>query len=305
MMRTVSLPLSCLLFLCLSGISLASDADLQSALNQQWKGKVLFLRHPAQSDSVKFDSVNNLITQDTGGPWTLYGGFVVESVYVQPQGVRVQGYRIFVQKDVASGKLVTYRFKRIKDLKKLKLAESIQLEIHVDQSPQSTDEVRKLLAGIVCLNKADFLDSVPVYWRGYLAVFLEYEPELHPIEFNLETMTPNVRESGQPGSTKVSDTGEQIRRCCKKDVKPPKPFSTPKPGFSDAARYSRLTGSGKLDIIVDNKGEVRAPVIVRALGLGLDENEVNTIATWRFDPATLDGHPVAIQMQIEVDFQLH
>lgn len=304
-MRTVSLPLSCLLFLCLSGMSLASDADLQSALNQQWKGKVLFLRHPAQSNSVKFDSGRNVTQQGPEEPWTVYGGFVVESVHVRPESVRLEGHRIFVQKDSASGKLVTYPFKRVNGLERLTQNESIQLEIHVDQPPQSTDDVRKLLSRVVCLNKADFLDSVPEYWRSYLADFMEYEPELHPIEFNLEKMERNVSASGQFGSTKVPDIGEKVVRCCSSVIKPPKPVSTPEPKFSQAARYSQFTGSGTVALIVDSKGEVRKPIIIKALGLGLDENEVNTVATWRFDPATREGRPLAVQMQIEVAFNLH
>jgi hypothetical protein len=303
MTKTAYLPLSCLLFLCLSGISLASDADLQSALNQQWKGKVLFLRHPAHSNSVKFDLGKNVTQQDSADSWTVYGGFVVESVHVQPESVRLKGHRIFVQRDSASEKLVTYPFKRVKGLERLTQDESIQLEIHVDQPPQSTDDVRKLLSRVVCLNKADFLDSVPEYWRSYLADFLEYEPELNTIEFKPENMQQNASASSQMGST--TDIGEKVVRCCSSVIKPPKPVSTPEPKFSEAAHYSQFTGSGTVALIVDSKGEVRKPIIIKALGLGLDENEVNTVATWRFDPATREGRPLAVQMQVQVAFSLH
>jgi Gram-negative bacterial TonB protein C-terminal len=34
--------------------------------------------------------------------------------------------------------------------------------------------------------------------------------------------------------------------------------------------------------------------VVHPLGMGLDENAVATVSTWRFAPATKDGQPVAV-----------
>jgi protein TonB len=38
--------------------------------------------------------------------------------------------------------------------------------------------------------------------------------------------------------------------------------------------------------------------------MGLDQKAVETVRDWRFAPATKDGKPVAVQVNIEVNFRL-
>ena len=51
-------------------------------------------------------------------------------------------------------------------------------------------------------------------------------------------------------------------------------------------------------------GSTRNLTVVRSLGMGLDEKAMEAVRTWRFDPAKKDGRPVAVQMQIIVNFHL-
>jgi TonB family protein len=37
--------------------------------------------------------------------------------------------------------------------------------------------------------------------------------------------------------------------------------------------------------------------------LGLDEKAVEAVRQWKFEPATLDGTPVAVQATVEVNFR--
>jgi protein TonB len=39
--------------------------------------------------------------------------------------------------------------------------------------------------------------------------------------------------------------------------------------------------------------------------LGLDEKAIETVKTWKFDPAMKDGKPVAVQIIVEVAFHLY
>jgi len=39
--------------------------------------------------------------------------------------------------------------------------------------------------------------------------------------------------------------------------------------------------------------------------MGLDDNAMQRVKTWRFDPARLNGEPVAVEMNIEVSFNLY
>ena len=44
--------------------------------------------------------------------------------------------------------------------------------------------------------------------------------------------------------------------------------------------------------------------MVRALGMGLDEEAIAAVKQYRFRPATYQGRSVSVQMIIDVDFRL-
>jgi protein TonB len=39
--------------------------------------------------------------------------------------------------------------------------------------------------------------------------------------------------------------------------------------------------------------------------MGLDEKAIEAVSQWRFQPATLNGQPVAVQINVEVSFRLY
>jgi len=44
--------------------------------------------------------------------------------------------------------------------------------------------------------------------------------------------------------------------------------------------------------------------VVRPLGKGLDEKAVEAVKQYRFEPAMYEGHPVPVEVNIQVSFQL-
>lgn len=88
-------------------------------------------------------------------------------------------------------------------------------------------------------------------------------------------------------------------------VSMPKPIYTPEPEFSEEARRVKLQGDVTLLATIGVDGRPRNLSIMRSLGMGLDEKAVLAVNTWRFEPAKKDGHPVAVQMNIIVNFRLY
>ncbi len=87
-------------------------------------------------------------------------------------------------------------------------------------------------------------------------------------------------------------------------VSMPRAIYSPEPEFSEEARKSKYQGEVTLLATIGADGRTRNLVVVRSLGMGLDEKALETVRTWRFDPAKKDGHPVAVQMNIIVNFHL-
>ncbi len=90
-----------------------------------------------------------------------------------------------------------------------------------------------------------------------------------------------------------------------KGVTAPRAIFTPEPEFSEEARKIKLQGVVVLGIMVGADGHPRNLRIERSLGYGLDEKALEAVRTWRFEPGTKDGHPVSVQMNIEVHFNLY
>jgi TonB family protein len=88
-------------------------------------------------------------------------------------------------------------------------------------------------------------------------------------------------------------------------VSMPKPIFAPEPEFSEEARRVKLQGEVTLLGTIGADGLPRNLRVVRSLGMGLDEKALEAVKTWRFEPARMNGRPVAVQMNIIVNFHLY
>jgi len=77
------------------------------------------------------------------------------------------------------------------------------------------------------------------------------------------------------------------------------------PQFSAQAREANHQGTVAIQLIVDSQGFPQDVRVARRLGMGLDEEAVAAVRQYRFKPAMYEGHPVPVQMIIEVEFRLH
>jgi TonB family protein len=77
----------------------------------------------------------------------------------------------------------------------------------------------------------------------------------------------------------------------------------PNPQFTDAARAARFQGIAIVGLVVDENGSPRDVHIVRSVGMGLDENAIEAVRQYRFTPAMYKGKPVAVEINIEVNFR--
>ena len=80
---------------------------------------------------------------------------------------------------------------------------------------------------------------------------------------------------------------------------------TPDPDFSEEARKAKFQGNCVLGLIVDANGRPTNIRVLNALGMGLDEKAIESVKNWKFEPGKKDGHDVAVEIAVEVDFHLY
>lgn len=85
------------------------------------------------------------------------------------------------------------------------------------------------------------------------------------------------------------------------NVKPPKVVYKEQPEYPESARDAK--GDVVLRIVINEQGRVQNPTVEKSSGnADLDKSALDTVAKWTFQPATLEGKPVAVYFTITIRF---
>ena len=87
-------------------------------------------------------------------------------------------------------------------------------------------------------------------------------------------------------------------------ITPPRAIHAPDPRYSREALKKRIQGTVVLWVVVEPDGTASRIRVQKSLGYGLDEEAIEAVKKWRFEPSRKNGIPVAVQINIEVNFRL-
>lgn len=266
----------------------ATGSGLQTALTSKYEHTVLILRHPVDRNHQKYSANGALLSGGKNAPWTVAGAIEISKVLVTPKMLRIEGKQEMLAFDEKQKTMLPFKKDR----------RSAKLEILLDNPLHSADEAETIIHRIFAMNDAELIDCMPGYWRSFLVKQAQAKqqttsaPPSLPVEIDLTKGTP-------------SQDPNKVYHVNGKSVTAPKPVFTAAPRFSEEAKHARFQGTVVLSAIVDSTGKVTRPQIVRPLGLGLDEKAIEAVQTWQFQPATREGKPVAVEMDIEISFNLY
>ena len=82
-------------------------------------------------------------------------------------------------------------------------------------------------------------------------------------------------------------------------------ISKPEPQYTEDARKNQVTGTVVLKVVFASNGSVTNIRTVSGLPYGLTERAIAAARQIKFVPATKDGHPVSMWMQLEYNFNLY
>lgn len=258
--------------------ALADNQDLEKTLAGQYQDKIVVLRHCFTSSSQEYDSEGKPKGHPAEGPWTFYGRLLIKKIVVEDDKLHLEANRVAYKFDQDGLYLISVPER-----------ESVQVTIRLRSPLTSVDQAISVLGRVFAMTEEDIQNAVPAYWRPYLG------------------KPPTASEVKAEASHKAGDAdaggavnGEQIRKMGESGVSPPKPQFMPAPGFQAKPGFSGLVG---LNVVIDTSGRISTVKVVRSLGKGLDEEAIRAVKTWRFAPGMRAGHPVAVAVYLEVDFQ--
>jgi len=85
----------------------------------------------------------------------------------------------------------------------------------------------------------------------------------------------------------------------------PRATYQPAPTYPELARRARIEGTVLIRAVVNPAGEVVDVRLVNGPGMGCSEAALDAVRSWRYEPATLNGRHVAVQLEIRVTFRLN
>lgn len=133
---------------------------------------------------------------------------------------------------------------------------------------------------------------------------LEKYLELAPNADNRQTWTQQLESlrfygnSPKRGETKLVFSGKEVT--AKARV-----LSKPEPAYTDEARYQGVVGTVVLRCVFTAEGAAKHFLILSGLPYGLTEQSIKVARRIKFVPATKDGRPVSMYVQLEYNFNLY
>jgi TonB family protein len=287
------------LFAFLSAMMIFSSfcfADqLKDRLNAEFKNKSYLIKGFPQDTKLEIDSHFQPTKRWHEGSWTL-ANMLVEDVKANDRNVEFSGHRVGFLYDAKQGKMI-----------KVKLNEEIGLKIKDVAGMNPDDLIRNIRTQILLSDVKDIAHVLPDPWKPYFEGDFKPDAEgkihFHPPGLVADSTVDKRRQSLEVAG-KLAD-GEMLYKVTADKVDAPKPIHTPDPQYPEIARKTRTEGAMVLWAIVGKAGNVDRVYVQRPLGLGLDEEAIAAVEKWKFQPARRNGEPVAVQINVEVNFRLN
>jgi TonB family protein len=162
------------------------------------------------------------------------------------------------------------------------------------------------------LQEMSFTESLPGNSRAYLrrrgvlscdsaCTFVFYPPSV-AVSRSEHAYSPKELESSSTSPTGASALSGVFH--VGGGVTPPRTVYAPEPVYSEKARKAKYQGVCTLGLIVEKDGHPSHIRVLKGLGMGLDENAIDAVKSWKFEPAMKDGQPVRVEIAFEVNFHL-
>jgi TonB family protein len=253
-----------------------TDAQKQFAkeLERTFKKNTVTLRVFDGRSELNFHRDGTPAAQPELGPWTLNSKLEVSRVKVKPDALILDAFRLWPQFDDKTGKIAHY----------IRSSQDVRLRIQIAPN-EEPPEIQSALSRVLVPANGSMKDLVPEEWQDYFS----------------DVPTKGLDTQCKGCSQMV---GDQLTYRAGGDVEPPKATYGPDPEFNEAARRSRWQGTLTLWVVVTAEGKPYHIRVLKPLGCGLDEEAIDAIRTWKFEPATKKGVPVASQINVEVGFKL-
>lgn len=253
--------------------------EVRQSVETQVLRKVFVIRGYPRDERLHFSSFGKTLTTLDPGAGALDGEIAIDGVQIESHSVILSGSLPTVYFDLDSGK-AKFHEGTLRRSVTVDVADPASAESILDSVWHTLYTPREAAAGDCSSEESAYFQSE---MRTQIARLAKKRPdERAPICL--------------PGGERVGRVGGSVQA--------PKAYSTPDPAYTESARARKISGQSMLGMVVDSQGRPSSVMIFKSLEPGLDENAVKAVRTWKFHPATKDGQPMPVLINIEMNFQV-
>jgi TonB family protein len=266
--------------------------NLEKELRSTLKGKTLPLKSTCPQEKLNFDAQGALTQHCPEGSWTVYSLFRIEKIKLHKTDLELTGM-LDVDTVVAT-------------------QPGTALAIPVSHGLVLTFQLSAALSDMPSANKilAAAFDS-DAAWKEKLAPYKQ-PPPVPKEKGQQQEGEPSAPGDGDKRDDDKKDAGllgmlgpdRPVYRFVPHTMQPPVATFQPDPEYTTAARKAKLQGTILLMLVINERGEPAVIKVLRRLGSGLDEQALLSVSGWKFKPGKKDGQPVAVLVDVEVEFHL-
>ena len=129
----------------------------------------------------------------------------------------------------------------------------------------------------------------------------------HPEEVKQATSDLAVNRNAAPAAGRPVSAPESSAAgngADQQNADPAFPVFSPRPPVMDRSLLPSSNKEVVVDVKVSAAGDVLEATLVKGVGNALDQIVLDTVKTWRFHPATVNGNPVATEAELIFPFNL-
>jgi len=138
-------------------------------------------------------------------------------------------------------------------------------------------------------------------------IHVRFNPTLQEAnsDVELESPLPEPPTISSLATLRPQNLGPEIHHMSEPGMVAPKQLYSPEPEFSEKSRREKMAGVVGIILVIGTDGLPRDLRIVCSSVPENNENALAAVKTWRFAPATKDGRPVAVAVEVDVSFKLN
>jgi TonB family protein len=302
-MRHVSASLLVLLTSLVFTAHASSSSSLEKQLSDLFVKRSFTLRNFYRGGKLRYDNTGLLSSKAEPGYWSRDGMVLISKVKLNPNGeLLMSGERYCVEFDTETGEFLNVR-----------TGDHVEITVSLAANQTSLESALPVLQKVFVTSHEKLETLAPSYWANCLSQKVSRPSKGAPWECEGEDKTKVLqvsvkdlaweavpRDNTLHNGTRQYLIEHHVGYIRQPGISLPSLELGPDPIFTwaqERVKLGQLTLA--LSAVVGEEGRLSDIAIVTPVGMGLDDDAVQTLKNWRFTPGKRDGKPVPVDARIE------